>query len=99
MFALDVFGQGYTIPQLLIALFMHLIPSLILLIILIIGWKHELLPGIVFILFGIFYIVTLVINAFKNSFEWYMLAYSLIIATPAFLVGILFLMNWKKKRL
>jgi hypothetical protein len=33
-----------------------------------------------------------------NPFEWYMLSWSLIIAGPAFLVGILFFINWFKKK-
>jgi hypothetical protein len=37
-------------------------------------------------------------NTLRNSFEWYMVSYSLIIAGPAFLIGILFIVNWLKKR-
>ena len=95
MFSLDVFGQGYTISQLIIALFMHNIPVFILLIILWISWKHEIVGGIVFILAGLLYILILLM---QPQFEWYMLSWSLIIAGPAFLIGILWLMNWRRKR-
>jgi signal transduction histidine kinase len=73
---------------------MHNIPSLILLIVLIISWKHEIVGGIAFILAGLLYIILLMMN----PFEWYMLSWSLIIAGPAFLIGILFTVGWFKKK-
>ena len=76
---------------------MHNIPVFILIIILVISWKYEIVGGIAFILAGLFYIATMLINALKYPFEWYMLSYSFIIAGPAFLIGILFLIGWKKK--
>ena len=95
MFSLDIFGNNYTFWETVLGLFMHNIPSIILLIVLIISWKHEIVGAIAFVLGGIFYIVTLFINP---QFEWYMLSWSIMIAGPAFLVGILFWMNWKQKR-
>lgn len=77
---------------------MHNIPVMILIVILIISWKHELVGAISFFLAGIVYIAILLITALNSSFEWYMLSYSFIIAGPAFLIGILFLMNWRKKK-
>lgn len=95
LFSLDVFGNGYTFWETVGALFMHNIPSLVLLIVLIISWKYEIIGGIAFILAGFAYIVSLI---FRNQFKWYMISWSLIVAGPAFLIGILFLMNWFKKR-
>jgi multisubunit Na+/H+ antiporter MnhG subunit len=73
---------------------MHNIPMLILLAVLIISWKYEIVGGIAFILAGLLYVVLLMMN----PFEWYMIAWSLQIAGPAFLIGILFLVNWFKKK-
>jgi len=95
MFSLDIFQPGLTVWEITIGLFMHNLPALILLIFLIISWKHEIVGGIVFILAGLLYILLL---ATSSHFEWYMLIWSLIIATPAFLIGILFLINWFLKR-
>jgi hypothetical protein len=95
MFSLDIFQPGLTVWQIIIGLFMHNIPALILLIFLIISWKHEIVGGIVFILAGLLYIFLL---ATSSHFEWYMLIWSLTISGPAFLVGILFLINWFKKK-
>lgn len=95
LFSLDVFGNNYTFWQVVLGLFMHNIPTLILLIFVIISWKYELVGAIAFIVAGFVYIALLLI---KNNFEWYMLSWSLIISGPAFLIGILFLINWLKKR-
>lgn len=98
MFSLDVFEPGLSAKEIAIGLFMHNIPALILLIVIIISWKHEIVGGIVFILAGILYILTMLMNILESSFEWYMISYSLIIAGPAFLIGILYILNWVKKR-
>jgi hypothetical protein len=94
MFSLDVFEQELTPMQLAIGLFIHNIPALILLILLIISWKYEILGGIVFISAGLIYILLLTLS---SRFEWYMLSWSAIISGPAFLIGILFLIGWRKK--
>jgi hypothetical protein len=94
MFSLDVIKPGLTLWQILVGLFKHNIPALILLFALIISWKREIVGGIVFILAGLFYILMLTMNP---KFEWYMLSWSATIAGPAFLVGFLFIINWKYK--
>lgn len=95
MFSLDIFQPGLTAWQIAIGLFMHNIPALILLIILIISWKYEIVGGIVFILAGLFYFFSLTKS---SSFEWYMSVWFLIISGPAFIIGILFFINWFKKK-
>lgn len=95
MFSLDVFEPGLTVWQIAIGLFMHNIPALILLIVLIISWKNEIVGGIVFILAGVAYIF---LTSFRSELPWYIVfSWSLIIAGPAFLIGILFFANWFKK--
>jgi hypothetical protein len=94
VFSLDVFESGISGWQVVIGLFMHNIPTLILLTVLIISWKHEIVGGITFILAGFFYMLMLL---FSSKFEWYMLSWSLTIAGPAFLIGILFFVGWYKK--
>ncbi len=49
LFALDVFGEGYTFWETLVALFMHLIPHFLLIILLVIAWKWERVGGLLFI--------------------------------------------------
>ncbi|MDP2924847.1 MAG: hypothetical protein Q8N99_00585 [Nanoarchaeota archaeon] len=98
MFSLDVFEGDYGFWGTIAALFIHNIPALILLAVIIISWRYEIVGGVVFILAGILYIAIILMNMLKNSFEVYMLSYSLIIAGPAIFIGVLFLLNWYKKR-
>lgn len=98
MFSLDVFGNNYGFWETILALLMHNIPVFILIALLIIAWKHELVGAIAFFAAGTFYVLTIIINMLKAPFEWYMLSYSLIIAGPAFFIGILFFLGWKRKK-
>ena len=98
LFSFDVFESCSGFLECALALFMHNLPSLLLLVVLIISWKHELVGAITFILAGTLYIVIMVINALTSPFEWYVLSYSFIIAGPAFFIGILFFINWYKKK-
>jgi hypothetical protein len=94
MFSLDEFGNGYTFWQTVLGLFMHNIPVFILLAVLLIAWKYEIVGGIGFILAGFLYIFWTM-----SRVPWYtVISWSMIIAGPAFLIGILFLIGWFKKR-
>ena len=95
MFSLDIFGNGYTFWQTIVGLLMHNIPVFFLIAILVVSWKHEIAGGIAFILAGMLYIILLLMN---RQLEWYMLSWAAIVAGPAFLIGILFLINWHKKK-
>jgi hypothetical protein len=92
--SLDVFSTELGFWQTLGALFIHNIPALVLLIVLLISWKYEIVGGISFILSGLLYIVLLM----RQPFEWYMIYWSIQIAGIAFLIGILFLIGWFKKK-
>ncbi|MCX6718251.1 MAG: hypothetical protein NTY81_01445 [Candidatus Staskawiczbacteria bacterium] len=95
LFSLDVFDGAYGFWGTALALFMHNIPSLILLAVLIISWRKEIIVGIIFILAGLFYIGLLFLN---SRFEWYMISWMITIAGPAILVGVLFIINWLKRK-
>lgn len=94
LFSLDVFSSGLSFWQTALGLFIHNIPALILLVIVIISWKHEIVGGVAFILAGLLYIALV----FRNPFQWYYLSWAMTISGPAFLVGILFLVNWWQKK-
>ncbi len=96
LFSLDVISPELSFWQIVVGLFIHNIPAFILLAVLLISWKYEIVGGVAFILAGILYVGIMLTNMLRNSFEWYMLSYSLIIAGPAFLIGILFILNWLK---
>ena len=97
IFSLDVFDSDYGFWGTVLGLLIHNIPSFILLGILAISWKYEIVGGIAFILAGISYIVFTIVRGISDP--WYIsLALSLILAVPAFLIGILFLVGWFKKK-
>lgn len=99
MFSLDIFEMNLGFWGTILGLFMHNIPVLILLVVLLISWKYEWVGGVAFILAGILYIVRLVITIMANPpYQWYMLSWSVQIAGPAFLIGYLFFINWFRKR-
>lgn len=87
LFALDVFEESKSIGEIILNLLMHLIPTFILIVILVITWKREWIGGILFIAFGFLYII--------NMWGKFPLATYIVIAGPLFIIGILFLLNWK----
>lgn len=95
LFSFDVFGEGYGFWGTILAFLMHSIPSIFLFIIILISWKHEIVGGIVFILFALLYIS---FAAFRAPNIFIGISWSLIIAGPSLLIGILFLIGWKRKR-
>ena len=81
------------------AFFMHLIPSFILTILLIIAWKRELLGGILFL------IISLGVSPFifkmnynMNQSFWMSMGIIFMITIPFAVVGILFIMSHFRKR-
>jgi hypothetical protein len=95
LFSLDVFTPGLTISEMIFALLMHNIPTLVLAVILLVSWKFEIVGAVCFILAGMAYMVFV----FTSEIPWYIgFNWSLTIAGPAFLVGILFLLNWIQKQ-
>ena len=85
LFALDVFGEGYSSWETIAALAMHLIPTLVILIVLGIAWRWEWTGGFLFVALGVLYITLF--------WEPSNLPAYLIISGPLFLVGILFLLD------
>ncbi len=96
MFSLDVFEGSYGFLDTILALFMHNLPSIILTVILIVSWKHEIVGGVTFIIAGVAFLIFSIVRA--DVGPWYTrFLSSLIIDVPAFLIGILFLIGWLKK--
>ena len=94
MFALDAFTPELSIWQQIGAFIMHLIPSFILLILLIISWKWEFIGGIIFMVigFGLSPIV-FIHNYNMNHSIWMSLGIISVITIPFAIVGILFILS------
>jgi hypothetical protein len=90
LFALDVFDGNESLMKKSVEFLIHLIPNFVLILILIVAWKHEWVGTIAFILAGIAYIVM-----FWGRFP---VATYLTISGPLFLIGILFWMNWTNRK-
>src|SRR5579864_60800 len=87
LFALDVFVEGYTFRQTVVALTMHLIPTAIVVVGLLLAWRWEWVGAVVFAGAGILYMISA-----WNHPDWILL-----ISGPLFVVGALFLVNWLKR--
>ncbi|MFL7891088.1 MAG: hypothetical protein AB8I56_03400 [Anaerolineales bacterium] len=85
IFALDVFGEGYSFWETIAALAMHLIPTLVILVVLCIAWRWEWIGGFLFVTLGVLYMTLF--------WEPSNLPAYLLISGPLFLDGILFLLD------
>lgn len=101
LFALDSFEPELTIWQQISAFLMHLIPSIVLTVMLIIAWKRELLGGIIFLLIGLGMTPLVYIENYdKNQSIGMSLGIIMSITFPFIVVGILFIFNhYRKKKL
>jgi hypothetical protein len=89
LFALDVFEMNLGFWETVGALFIHLIPSILLAIALALAWRWEWIGALVFAGWSIFYIAS------ARGFPWSVYA---IIAGIPFVIAILFLMDWIYRR-
>lgn len=89
IFAMDVFQKGVPVWQVALALLMHLLPTFIVLLVLALSWRREWVGGALFIALGLLYLLWARNKPFFGS------DVVLLIAAPLFLVGVLFLLNWR----
>jgi len=87
MFALDAFAEGRSFWENILALFMHLIPTFVILIVLALSWQREWIGGLIFVLLAVLYIWSI----WNTRFFW---TAGPLISGPLLLTGILFLLNW-----
>ena len=86
IFALDVFSEGYSFGETVVALFMHLVPTFVVLIVLTISWHWEWVGAVTFAVLGVLYIV----------WAWgkFHISAYIFISGPLFVTAGLFLANW-----
>jgi len=93
----DVFEENLGFWQTILGLLIHNIPSIILAVVIWISWKYEIVGGVTFIIVGIAHMIFSLVRA--DVEPWYIYFFgSLIIDIPSFLIGILFLIGWYKKK-
>jgi hypothetical protein len=81
IFALDVFGEGYNIGETILALFTHLIPTYLIVIVLVIAWRWEMIG-------------TLLFFALASSLLYMNFGGGWTVSGPLIFIGALFLLNW-----
>jgi hypothetical protein len=86
IFALDVFSESKGIGETLLALVMHLIPTILIVAMLIVSWRREWVGGIVFFALAILYVAT--------AWRRFPLSTYFLIAGPLVLMSVLFFWNW-----
>jgi len=85
LFALDVFGEGHGVFGTMFALFMHLIPSFILIVCLVLAWKKPVIGGAIFVVMGI--VFTFFFRTYRE------ISVFLMISLPLLVVGALFFID------
>ena len=94
LFAFDVFGEGHGFWKTTRALTMHLIPSLILIIGLVLSWRREWVGAALYGAAGMLYVIWAATRPIPPATK---LSWIVAIAGPAFVVAALFLANWLKR--
>ncbi len=91
VFALDVFGEGYSAGELAVALFKHLLPSAFpLLAALIVAWRWPLWGSAAYFCVAVFFTVFFATYRVPTSF--------LLISVPALVLSLLFYLAAQKTR-
>lgn len=101
MFALDAFNENFPMSEQIASFLVHLIPSFVLLLFLLIAWKWEFLGGMLLAAVGLLTGPFVFLHNYKeNHFSvGQCLLIALIINVPFFVVGMLFIFNhFRKKR-
>jgi len=99
LFAADSFSSDLTFWQKIFSFLIHLIPTFVMIILLIISWKRDLFGSISFILVGIVFIpIVYSMNYNLNQSVAASLGAMAGITLPFILVGILFWTSYLKKK-
>jgi hypothetical protein len=83
LFALDVFGEGYGFWHSVLSLMVHLIPTYIVVVALIVAWRFEVVGGALLILLAGWYVI--------ETWDRFPHGTALVIAGPLLVAGGLFL--------
>ncbi len=93
MFTLDVFSEEHGLWRILAALSIHLIPSFVLLVGLILAWRWEWVGAVLYAAAGVIYVAATAGRPVAPAIK---MNWILSMAGPTFLVAALFLANWLK---
>lgn len=89
LFALDVFAEYYSFWETVLAFLMHMIPTAMVVLVLVVAWRWEWVGGVLFAALGFLYIFA--------AWGRFPLSVYFTIAGPQFLMSYLFFLNWRYK--
>ncbi len=95
LFAFDVFSENLGVWQTILALTMHLIPVFLVILVLLLAWRWEWIGAVLYLIAGLAYVAlaaSLVLPP-ATRLNWIMT-----IAGPAFVIAVLFMVKWLKRR-
>jgi len=85
LFALDVFNEGRSFGETILALLIHLVPTGLIVLTLVLSWRWEWVGAVLFSALGVLYL----------TMAWGKISWILTISGPLFLVAILFFLSWR----
>ena len=88
LFALDVFGPGYSLGEMLLGFLMHMLPSIGLIIMLALAWRWEWVGFAAFLVAALFFMRFLLRNPVQEFGNF------LLISGPLLVIALLFGANW-----
>lgn len=91
LFSLDVFTGEYGFWESMLAFIIHSLPSIVMAILLVLGWRREWLAALGFLLAGLFFM------RFVISGSWFAIGNLLIFVLPLLMIALLFWLNWRWK--
>lgn len=91
VFALDVFGETKGLLETLTALALHLVPTLLVVVLLVLAWRWELIGVVAF--------ASLAIGYIWMSWGRFPLSTYVVISGPLLLISVLFFLSWLRPHL
>jgi hypothetical protein len=99
MFSLDSFGGGRPVGEQILAWLIHMIPSFVLIIVLVIAWKWENIGGVILLSIGLAFSPFIFWGNYVNNHSiWMSFVIILTITFPLILTGGLFILSHHTKR-
>ncbi len=96
LFALDAFNNEHSFGQQLLSFLMHLVPSFILTVLLVVAWKWGFVGGVIFIIIGLVFTPLVYNHNFNmNNSVFLSLGIVSMITLPFLIVGFLFVLDDK----
>ena len=98
LFSLDIFDSAVGFKEIAIGLFMHNIPSIVLLLITLMAWKHEIVGAVAFALAGLAYMILVFANLGAEEMWYTRILWVVNISGPAFLIAGLYYVGWRRRK-